>query len=130
MSDELDPALARLLKEDEDGPDLIGITFESLQESLLNQGHQDGDKHSDIQQEESAEQCQPTQQELQKELNKQFATTIKRLEERREPHVQSTVHVLLSILFRTSLPGFKDSEGGHGYIRSEHSQVLTSDSVL
>ena len=86
------------MEEDEDGPDLIGITFESLHESLGNQGphsvHQDGDQHSAIQQEESAEQFQPTKQELQEELNKQFATTIKLLEERREPHVQSAVHVL------------------------------------
>ena len=98
MSDELDPALARLLEEDKDGPDLIGITFESLHESLLNQGphhvRPDGDNHSDIEQEESAEQSQPTQKELQKELNKQFETTIKLLEERREPHVQSAVDVL------------------------------------
>ena len=54
----------------------------------------DGDNHSDIEQEESAEQSQPTQKELQKELNKQYETTIKLLEERREPHVQSAVDVL------------------------------------
>ena len=117
MSDELDPALARLLEEDEDGPDLIGIIFESLHSgSLLNQGphrvHQDGDKHSDIEQEESAEQSQPTQQELQKELNKQFATTIKLLEERREPHVQSAVDVLCQEDSRPDSSGrvFQDSK--------------------
>jgi hypothetical protein len=58
MSDELDAAIARLLEDD--GPDSPGITFDTLAESLLNQGprcvHQDEDKHSDIQQEESAEQ--------------------------------------------------------------------------
>jgi hypothetical protein len=37
--------------------------------------HQHGVKHNDIQQKQSAEQFQPTQLELQKELNKQFATT-------------------------------------------------------
>ena len=61
MSDELHPALGRLLEEGEDGPDLMGITFESLHESLLKQGphrvHPDGDKHRDIEQEESASSC-------------------------------------------------------------------------
>ena len=71
MSDELDDTLSRLLEDD--GHDLSGITFENLAESLLKEGphrvHQDEDKHSDIQQEESTEQSHwPTQQELQKEL--------------------------------------------------------------
>jgi hypothetical protein len=80
------------------GPDLIRITFERLHESLGNQGphsmHEDGDQHSAIQQEESVDQFQPTKQELQEELNKQFATTIQLLEERREPQGQSAVDVL------------------------------------
>ena len=98
LPDELDPALARLLQPEDEGPDLIGITFETLHESLGNQGrhsvHEDGDQQSAIQQEESAEQFQPTKQELQEELNKQFATTIQLLEERREPQGQSAVDVL------------------------------------
>jgi len=80
------------------GPNLIGVTLEILHESLGNQGtyslHEDGHSNSAIQQEQSAEQLQPTKQELQEELNKQFATTIQVLEERRETHVQSAVHVL------------------------------------
>ena len=95
---ELDPALARLLEEDDEGPNLMGVTLESLHESLGNQGphslHEDGHKNSAIQQEQSAEQLQPTKQELQEELNKQFATTIQLLEERREPQGQSAVDVL------------------------------------
>jgi hypothetical protein len=51
-------------------------------------------KHCDIQQEESVKQSQPTQEELQKELNKPFARTIKLLEERKETHVQSAVDLL------------------------------------
>jgi hypothetical protein len=39
MSDELDPELARLLEEDDDRPDLIGVTLESLHESLGNQSN-------------------------------------------------------------------------------------------
>ena len=38
VPDELDPALARLLQSEDEGPDLIGITFETLHESLGNQG--------------------------------------------------------------------------------------------
>ncbi len=65
--DELDPVLARLFQSEDEEPDLITITFESLHECLGNQGphsvHEDGDQHSAIQQEESAEQFQPTKQE-------------------------------------------------------------------
>ena len=98
MSDELDPTLARLLEEEDENPNLIGETLESLHESLGNQGphslHEDGHKSSAIEQEQSAEQLQPTKQELQEELNKQFATTIQLLEERREPQGQNAVDVL------------------------------------
>jgi hypothetical protein len=92
----------------------MGITFESLHESLLNQGphhvRPDGDNHSDIEQEESAEQSQPTQKELQKELNKQYETTIKLLEERREPQGQIAVDVLCQADPRADSSGrvFKD----------------------
>jgi hypothetical protein len=81
--DEVDLALARLL-ETAEGPDLIGITIESLHESLGNQAphsvrqHGDQHQHSAMQEEEPAEQFQPTKyelQELHEELNKQFATT-------------------------------------------------------
>ena len=54
---ELDPTLARLLEEEDENPNLIGETLESLHESLGNQGphsvHEDGDQLSAIQQEES-----------------------------------------------------------------------------
>ncbi len=67
VPDELDPTLVRLLQSEDEGPDLIAITFESLHESFGNQGphsvHEDGDQHSAIQQEASAEQFQPTKQE-------------------------------------------------------------------
>ena len=63
MSDEFDAALACLLEADR--PDLSATTFETLAQSLLYQGphraHQDEDKHSDIQQKESAKQSQLTQ---------------------------------------------------------------------
>ena len=92
------PELALLLEEDDERHNLIGVTLESLHDSLGNQGphslHEDGHENSAIQQEQSAEQLQPTKQELQEELKKQFATTIQLLEERRESHVQSAVHVL------------------------------------
>ena len=94
----------------------MGVTLESLHESLGNQGphslHEDGHKNSAIQQEQSAEQLQPTKQELQEELNKQFATTIQLLEERREPHVQSAVHVLCQADARADWSGrvFQDAK--------------------
>jgi hypothetical protein len=63
MSDEFDAALACLLEAD--SPDLSATTFETLAQSLLYQGphraHQDENKHSDIQQKESAKQSQLTQ---------------------------------------------------------------------
>ena len=84
MTDELDPTPARLLEQDDDRPDLIGVTLESLHQNLGNQSphnvHDDGHKNSAIEQEKSVEQLQPTKQELQEELNKQFANTIHLLE--------------------------------------------------
>ena len=67
-----------------------------------------------MQEEEPAEQFQPTKhevQELKKELNKQFATTIKRLKDTREPHVQSAVDVLCKADPRADSSGrvFKDA---------------------
>jgi hypothetical protein len=117
--DEGDLALARLL-EPADEPDLTGITIESLHESLGNQAphsvrqHGDQHQHSAMQEEEPAEQFQPTKhevQELKKELNKQFATTIKRLKDTREPHVQSAVDVLCKADPRADSSGrvFKDA---------------------
>ncbi len=67
VPDELDPTLARLLQSEDEEPDLMTITCESLHECLGNQGphsvHEDGDQQSAIQQEESGEQFQPTKQE-------------------------------------------------------------------
>ena len=55
---ELVPELARLLEEDDERPNLIGVTLESLHDSLGNQGphslHEDGHENSAIQQEQSA----------------------------------------------------------------------------
>jgi hypothetical protein len=140
MPDELDSALARLLQSEDEGPDLIGITFESLHESLGNQGphsvREDGDQHSAIQQEESAEQFQPTKQELQEELNKQFATTIQLLEERREPQGQSAVDVLCQADPRADSSDrvFQDAkavrEAMDIFDQSTCAQVLTCDSAL
>jgi hypothetical protein len=83
----------------------MGITFESLHESLLKEGphrvYQDGHEES-----------QPTSQELQEESNNQFETTIKFLEDRRERHVQSSVDVLCQTDSRPDSSGrvFQDSK--------------------
>ena len=88
MLDEADAALARLLLPDV--PVLLDTSFEILAQGLFNEDPvcpQEADTPSNIQQEQ-------TQQELQQELNANFALTVKLLEERREPRVKSAVHVL------------------------------------
>jgi len=73
---------------------LMTSTFESLAQGLLNEYpdrvHQDADRDSNIQ----PEQTQLELQQLQLELNAHFARTIQLSEERREPRVHSAVHVL------------------------------------
>ena len=73
--------------------------------------HPDGDEQSDIEQEESV-----VSTELEKELNKQFETNVKFLEERRERHVQSAVDVLCQADSRPDSSGrvFQDSKAVRG----------------
>jgi hypothetical protein len=95
MSDKSD-ALAGLLEADVNVPDLAATTFETLAQNLPYQVHdrvhQENDKQSDTEHDESAAQSETTKQEL----NRNFARTIKLFEEDREPRVQRAVDVMFS----------------------------------
>ena len=77
-----------------DVPVLLDTSFEILAQGLFNEDpvcpYQDEDTQSNIQQ----EQTQQELHQLHQELNAKFARTVNLLEERREPRVQSAVHLL------------------------------------